>query len=134
MALLGGVKLTDAQVLSWTRPAWARTIASIQGTEFDEELRVWDTRNPHFTMKHLYVCLSRAKGALGKHSCEIVIAFTTQEEVGLRGAQVAANQVNADVGIGLDVTLGCDTPGVPTTQRVTKRGDGAALVVQHLIL
>ncbi len=74
--------------------------------------------------------LSRAKGALGRHACEIVIAFTTQEEVGLRGAQVAANQVNADVGIGLDVTLGCDTPGVPTTQRVTKRGDGAALVVQ----
>ena len=74
--------------------------------------------------------LSRAKGALGRHGCEIVIAFTTQEEVGLRGAQVAANQVNADVGIGLDVTLGCDTPGVPTTQRVTKRGDGAALVVQ----
>lgn len=74
--------------------------------------------------------LSRAKGALGRHGCEIVIAFTTQEEVGLRGAQVAANQVNADVGIGLDVTLGCDTPGVPTTQRVTKRGEGAALVVQ----
>ena len=67
VALEGGVKLTDAQVLSWTRPAWARTIASIQGTEFDEELRIWDTRNPHFTMKHLYVCLSRAKDTSKLH-------------------------------------------------------------------
>ena len=62
-----GAKLTNAQVLSWTRPAWARTIASIQGTEFDEELRVWDTRSPHFTMRHLYVCLSRAKDAAKLH-------------------------------------------------------------------
>ena len=68
--------------------------------------------------------------SMGRHSCEIVVAFTTQEEVGLRGAQVAANQVKADVGIGLDVTLCCDTPGVPDNQRVTKRGDGTALMVQ----
>ena len=67
VVLVGGAKLTDAQVLHWTRPAWARTIASIQGTEFDEELRVWDTRNPHFTMRHLYVCLSRAKDASKLH-------------------------------------------------------------------
>ena len=67
VTLLGGVKLTDAQVLHCTRPAWARTIASIQGTEFNEQLRIWDTRNPHFTMKHLYVCLSRAKGAANLH-------------------------------------------------------------------
>ena len=67
VALVGGARLTDAQVLSWTRPAWARTIASIQGTEFDEELRIWDTRNPHFTMKHLYVCLSRAKDCSKLH-------------------------------------------------------------------
>ena len=74
--------------------------------------------------------LTRAKGALGKHSCEIVIAFTTQEEVGLRGAQVAANQVKADVGIGLDVTLSCDTPGVPTEDAVTIQGEGAGLHVK----
>lgn len=64
------------------------------------------------------------------HSCDIVVAFTTQEEVGLRGASVAANAVGADIGIGLDVNLACDTPGVPDTQRVTKQGDGAAIMVQ----
>jgi endoglucanase len=74
--------------------------------------------------------LDRARGAAGKHGCDIVVAFTVQEEVGLRGAVVAANRVGADYGIGLDVTLSCDTPGVPSTQRVTRQGDGAAVMVQ----
>ena len=74
--------------------------------------------------------LDRAKGAAGNHALDIVVAFTVQEEVGLRGAVVAANRVGADYGIGLDVTLACDTPGVPTTERVTKQGDGAAVMVQ----
>jgi endoglucanase len=68
--------------------------------------------------------------SMGRHTCEIVVAFTTQEEVGLRGALVAANQVKADIGLGLDVTLCCDTPGIPDDQRVTKRGDGAAILIQ----
>jgi endoglucanase len=66
----------------------------------------------------------------GGHACEIVVAFTTQEEVGLRGATTAANAVGADFGIGLDVNLACDTPGVPDTQRVTKQGLGVAIMVQ----
>ncbi len=64
------------------------------------------------------------------HACEIVSAFTTQEEVGLRGAQTAAYAVKADIGVGLDVTLACDTPGVPDNQRVTKQGLGAGILIQ----
>lgn len=64
------------------------------------------------------------------HHCEIIVAFTTQEEVGLRGAAVAANAVGADIGVGLDVNLACDTPGVPETQRVTQQGKGAAIMIQ----
>jgi len=66
----------------------------------------------------------------GGHACEIVCAFTTQEEVGLRGAQTAAYAAKADIGVGLDVTLACDTPGVPDTQRVTKQGLGAGILIQ----
>jgi endoglucanase len=65
-----------------------------------------------------------------RHAADIVVAFCTQEEVGLRGATTAANQVGADIGVGLDVNLACDTPGVPDSQRVTKHGDGAAIMVQ----
>ena len=67
VTLDNGKRITFAQVLAWTRPAWCRTIASIQGTEFDEEMRIWDTRNPHFTMRHLYVCLSRSKDSSRIH-------------------------------------------------------------------
>lgn len=71
-----------------------------------------------------------AKSKRPGHSCELVVAFTTQEEVGLRGAITAANAIGADLGIGLDVNLACDTPGIPDTQRVTKHGDGVAIMVQ----
>jgi len=66
----------------------------------------------------------------GQLSRDVVVAFTTQEEVGLRGAMTAANAVGAEIGIGLDVNLACDTPGVPDSQRVTKHGLGAAVMVQ----
>lgn len=61
---------------------------------------------------------------------DVTVAFTVQEEVGLRGAQTCANAVGADIGIGLDTTLSCDTPGVPDTERVTKHGDGVGVMIQ----
>jgi len=64
------------------------------------------------------------------HLAEIIVAFTTQEEVGLRGATTAANAVGANVGIGLDTTLAVDTPGVPDNLRVTKQGDGVGIMFQ----
>jgi len=65
-----------------------------------------------------------------RHAADLVVAFTTQEEVGLRGASVAANTVGADIGVGIDVNLACDTPGVPENQRVTQQGQGAAIMIQ----
>ena len=41
---------------------------------------------------------------------ELVCVFSTQEEVGLRGARAAAYDVNPDVGVALDVTPTRDTP------------------------
>ncbi|MGP1272866.1 MAG: M42 family metallopeptidase [Phycisphaerales bacterium] len=64
------------------------------------------------------------------HAAEIVVAFTTQEEVGLRGAKTAAYAVRPDIGFGLDVTLACDTPGVPKNETVTVQGKGFALHIK----
>lgn len=61
---------------------------------------------------------------------EIHVAFTTQEEVGLRGARTASFGVQPDIGIGVDTTLSCDTPGVPEQDRTTKQGDGFGLHVR----
>ena len=60
----------------------------------------------------------------------IHVAFTCQEEVGLRGARTAAFAIRPDIGIGIDVTLACDTPGVPEKDRTTRQGDGFGLHVR----
>ncbi|MHC4990911.1 MAG: M42 family metallopeptidase [Planctomycetota bacterium] len=89
-----------------------------------------DNRIACFVAIEAVRALSRSKAASAKHACEIVVVFTVQEEVGLRGAITAANAVEADLGIGLDTTLAVDTPGVPDTERVTRHGDGVGIMVQ----
>jgi putative aminopeptidase FrvX len=64
------------------------------------------------------------------HACEVIVAFTTQEEVGLRGARTASHAVQPDIGIGIDVTLACDTPGVPDEESVTIHGAGFGLHIK----
>ena len=60
---------------------------------------------------------------------EVVAVATTQEEVGLRGAQTAAFEVRADIAVALDVTLALDTPGADPEAAVTRLGRGVALKV-----
>lgn len=55
--------------------------------------------------------------------------FTVQEEVGLRGAFTSAYGVNPDVGIALDTTLACDTPGITADQHITKLGKGVGIKI-----
>jgi ATP-dependent exoDNAse (exonuclease V) alpha subunit len=45
------------------RLPWATTYASCQGTEYPGTLAIHDTDNPHFSRRHLFVALSRAKEA-----------------------------------------------------------------------
>lgn len=61
------------------------------------------------------------------HACEVIVVFTTQEEVGLRGAKTGSYAVEADIALGIDVTLSCDTPGVPDDEKVTDQGKGFGL-------
>lgn len=68
----------------------------------------------------------RALGA-AQNAAEIHVVFTTQEEVGLRGARTAAFRVRPDVALGVDTTLACDTPGVPEQDRTTEQGKGFGL-------
>ena len=86
-----------------------------------------DNRMAMYTAIEAVRKLSKSRSG---HAAEIVVAFTVQEEVGLRGAQVAANACAADIGIGLDVNLACDTPGIPDNQRVSKQGLGVAVMIQ----
>ncbi|MBM1635183.1 M42 family peptidase [Sulfitobacter mediterraneus] len=66
----------------------------------------------------------------GGRGAEIHVAFTCQEEVGMRGARTAAHAVRPDIGLGIDVTLACDTPGTPPHMAHCKLGQGFGLLVR----
>ena len=64
---LGEIQLTHAQAAASLRLSYARTYASIQGTEFTGSVALWDTDAQHFTRRHLFVALSRAKHSSDLH-------------------------------------------------------------------
>jgi endoglucanase len=55
--------------------------------------------------------------------------FTVQEEVGIRGASVAAQRINPDFGFGIDVTIAFDVPGSQAHERITSLGKGCAIKI-----
>ena len=61
--------------------------------------------------------------------CTVYAVGTIQEEVGLRGATVAAFQLQPDVGMALDVTVAGDTPGVQESETHIKMRKGPAITV-----
>lgn len=55
--------------------------------------------------------------------------FTVQEEVGIRGANVAAHKINPDFGIAIDTTIAFDTPGAGAHEKITELGKGTAIKI-----
>ncbi len=55
--------------------------------------------------------------------------FTVQEEVGIRGAMLAAHKIDPDFGFGLDTTIAYDVPGSQPHERITTLGGGAAIKI-----
>lgn len=66
---------------------------------------------------------------LRAHDVEVLAVATVQEEVGIRGAIVAAEHLRPDIGIALDVTLANDLPGAEGADMVTALGKGCAIKV-----
>jgi endoglucanase len=62
---------------------------------------------------------------------EIVGVFSAQEEVGLRGAQVAAYAVEPDIGVALDVTATGDVPGVKPKMAMELGKGPAVKIMDH---
>lgn len=53
--------------------------------------------------------------------------FTCQEEVGLRGARIAAYNLNPDVAIAIDATASGNVPGIDPFDTSTNMGEGPAI-------
>jgi len=64
------------------------------------------------------------------HSCDIYAAFTVQEEVGLRGARVAAYAIEPDCAFTLEGTIADDLPkDKKGTSPTTELGKGPAITI-----
>jgi endoglucanase len=55
--------------------------------------------------------------------------FTVQEELGMRGANVATHLINPDFAIALDTTIAYDVPGAQEHEKVTNLGKGTAIKI-----
>lgn len=66
---------------------------------------------------------------LQKVDCNVYAVGTIQEEVGLRGATIAAFQVAPDVCIVLESTVAGDMPGVEEGKAPAKMGEGPVVTV-----
>lgn len=61
------------------------------------------------------------------YDCDLYGVFTVQEEVGCRGALIAANRVQPAVALVLEATAANDMAGVPLGQDVTRVDQGPAI-------
>jgi putative aminopeptidase FrvX len=76
----------------------------------------------------VYVMLEALRAA-GPSPGEVVAVATVQEEVGLRGARVAAGRVRPQVALAVDTCPANDGPGAWAPGATTRLGQGAAIRV-----
>ena len=65
----------------------------------------------------------------GDYPFDLHAAFTVQEEVGLRGARVAAHAINPKMAFVLEATVCDDLPKKKDVSRITRMGAGPAITI-----
>ncbi len=73
--------------------------------------------------------LIEAMRTIGDLPYDVYGVFTVQEEIGIRGAQVAALEHQPDFGFGLDTTIAYDVPGALGHEKITELGKGTAIKI-----
>lgn len=74
----------------------------------------------------VYILLKAIK-AIEKSPFDLYFVFSSQEEIGLRGARAATYNIEPDIAIAVDITSSGDTPGCETLD--VKLGGGAAIKI-----
>jgi endoglucanase len=72
-------------------------------------------------------CAAAAALAEGEYAVDLYLSFSAQEEVGLRGARVAAFRIEPDVAFALEGTVCDDAPKKEDTSPTTELGKGPAI-------
>jgi putative aminopeptidase FrvX len=74
-------------------------------------------------------CAVAAALAEGDYPVDLYLSFSAQEEVGMRGAKVAAFRIEPDVAFALEGTVCDDTPKEADVSPTTQLGKGPAITV-----
>jgi putative aminopeptidase FrvX len=74
-------------------------------------------------------CAVAAALASGEYPVDLYLAFSAQEEVGLRGARVAAFRIEPDLAFVLEGTVCDDTPKKGDVSPTTRLGHGPAITI-----
>lgn len=76
----------------------------------------------------VYILIETLK-RMKKPDYDVYGVFTVQEEIGIRGASVAAHNINPDFGFGLDTTIAFDLPGAKPEEVITSLGGGTGIKI-----
>ena len=77
-------------------------------------------------------CFTLIESLKGNYPFDLYACFTVQEEVGLRGAKVAAYHIQPDIGLVVEGTTCSDVPKVEPHRHTTRMGDGPAISIADL--
>jgi tetrahedral aminopeptidase len=78
----------------------------------------------------VFILIETLKNLKGKEiPHDLYAVFTVQEEVGIRGANVASLKIKPDFGFGLDTTIAFDLPGAAAHEKITELGKGTAIKI-----
>lgn len=78
-----------------------------------------------------YILLKVMEKLPSNINATIYAVGSAQEEVGLKGARVAAFRIDPDYALALDTTLAGDTPGIKETESSLKVGKGPAITIME---
>lgn len=62
---------------------------------------------------------------------ELAVVFSTQEEVGLKGAKTSAFKIDPDVALAVDVSIAGDVPGVDPQESDLEIGEGVEITMMQ---
>jgi endoglucanase len=120
--------------------------ASSQQEAIDMGIRIGDPLTIHYPFTELCTGYVTGKAFDDRAGCAVmietvrrlaerdlkvnlVLSFVVGEEVGLRGARTAAYQIDPDLALALEGTIGADMPGVPPESQPVRLGRGPAITV-----
>lgn len=97
------------------------------GTFDAEFVRVNDTMFRGKAVDDRVGCMLLLEMAKTQPERDVWLTFSTQEEIGLRGAGVASEQIQPDYIVAIDATTAADTAGSDDANAVCKVGKGAVV-------